>query len=354
MPRFHGGMTLYAEPEATPKGMRTLATASAFLVCTLMAGAAAITLLGVREPVAARIALTPSGTERQSAPVIRPEPTPDTPMPAVTTMQRAGNALIADPALIENTPLGPLPRVADDGRKPMIAYAAPAASGKLRIAIVVTGLGLSARATEAAINNLPPAVTVGLLPYASDAPRWLSSARARGHEVVLQVPMEPFDFPDSDPGPHTLRTGGATSSNAERLNWALTRFTGYAGVTNLLGDRFLSDAEALAPIFTALSRRGLYFYDAGASQRSAAPVVAGSLGMPFAQGSSSLDTIQTALEIDRRLAELEEKARATGSAVGTAFVYPVSIERIAQWSKGLSARGFVLVPVSAIVNAPSQ
>jgi len=352
MPRFDGGMSLYAEPDAQPKGMRALAATGAFLVCTLMAGAAAITLLGAVEPASVRIALSPGAAESAAPPVIRPQPIPDTPMPAVTAVQRAGAALIADPALIENTPLGPLPRIADDGRKPMTAYAAPAAQGKLRIAIVMTGLGLSARATEAALKELPPAVTVGLLPYAADAPRWLSAARARGHEVVLQVPMEPFDFPDSDPGPHTLRAGGATGANAERLNWALSRFTGYAGVANLLGDRFLSDPEALAPILTTLSRRGLYFYDTGAAARSAAPAVAGSLGLAFAQGAGSLDTIQTALEIDRRLAELEEKARAHGSAVGTAFVYPVSIARIAQWAKGLQARGFVLVPVSAIVNAP--
>ncbi len=234
----------------------------------------------------------------------------------------------------------------------MIAYAAPAAAGKLKIPIVMTGLGLSAKATQAAITGLPPAVTVGLLPYASDVPRWLSAARAAGHELVLQVPMEPFDFPDCDPGPYTLRVGSMSSVNAERLNWALTRFTGYAGVTNLLGDRLLSDSEALAPILTTLSRRGLYFYDTGGTSRSVAPTVAGSLGAPFAQGAQSLDTIQSALEIDRRLAELENTARTHGSAVGTAFLYPVSVERIALGAKGLQSRGFDLVPVSAIVTAP--
>jgi polysaccharide deacetylase 2 family uncharacterized protein YibQ len=279
---------------------------------------------------------------------------PDTPMPPVTQVQHAGRALIADPALIENTPLGPLPRIADDGRKPMTAYGAPASPGALKIAIVMTGLGLSAKATEAAMSGLPAAVTVGLLPYASDAPRWLVAARAGGHEVMLEVPMEPFDFPDSDPGPHTLRSGSASTVNVDRLNWAMTRFTGYAGVTNLLGDRFLSDTEALAPVLTTLSRRGLYFYDGGSAGQSVAPQVAGSLSAPFARGSAQIDTIQTALEIDRRLSDLESAARAHGSAVGTAFLYPVSIERIALWAKTLQARGFVLVPVSAIVSAPKQ
>jgi len=347
-------MTLYADPQASapPKGVRTLGLVGAALLCALMGTAATITLLGGAEQASVRIPLTPPVAHDQPASAIRGEATPDTPTPAVTGILHADRALIADPALVENSPLGPLPRIADDGRKPMTAYAAPAVSGKLRIAIVVTGLGLSARATQAAITGLPSSVTVGLLPYASDAPRWLSAARAAGHEVVLQVPMEPFDFPDSDPGPHTLRAGSMSSANAERLNWALTRFTGYAGVTNLLGDRFLTDSEALALVLTTLSRRGLYFYDAGGTSRSVVPSVAGSLGAPFAQGAASLDTIQSALEIDRRLAELENTARANGSVVGTAFLYPVSVERIALWAKSLQSRGFVLVPVSAIVSAP--
>jgi polysaccharide deacetylase 2 family uncharacterized protein YibQ len=119
---------------------------------------------------------------------------------------------------------------------------------------------------------------------------------------------------------------------------ALTRFTGYAGATNLLGDRLLSDTEALAPILTTLSRRGLYFYDGGSTSQSMAPQVAGSLSAPFAQGSAQIDTIQTALEIDRRFPT--RKARLAPMA--------------APWAKGLQARGFVLVPVSAIVSAPKQ
>jgi len=335
--------------QAPTKGARALAVTGAAVICMTMAAAATITLLGNGHGASVQLELKPLAAAAVP-PMLRLEATPDTPMPAVTTVQHAGRALIADPALIENMPLGPLPRIADDGRKPMTAYAAPAATGKLKIAIVMNGLGLSAKATGAALAGLPPAVTVGLLPYASDAPRWLSAARAAGHEVLLEVPMEPFDFPDSDLGPHTLRAGSLSSANAERLNWALTRFTGYAGVTNLLGDRLLSDSDALAPVLTTLSRRGLYFYDSGSASQSVAPQVAGSLSAPFARGAASIDTIQTALEIDRRLSELEAAARKNGSAVGTAFLYPVSVERIAVWAKGLQSRGFVLVPVSAIVS----
>jgi polysaccharide deacetylase 2 family uncharacterized protein YibQ len=265
----------------------------------------------------------------------------------------AGHALVADPALIENSMQGPLPRIGDDGRKPMLAYAAPATAGKLRIAIVISGLGTSDKATGAALTSLPAGITLGFAPYAGNVQNWVSQARGAGHEVLLEVPMEPFDFPDSDPGPQTLRAGFDEDSNIQRLNWALSRFTGYAGVTNLLGQRFLSDADALSPALTALARRGVYFYDNGLAAQSAAPNVALRVGAAFAQASETIDSIQSAPEIDKQLSALEDLARAHGSAIGSGFLYPVTVERIALWAKGLSGRGFVLVPVSAIV-APSK
>jgi polysaccharide deacetylase 2 family uncharacterized protein YibQ len=234
----------------------------------------------------------------------------------------------------------------------MIAYAAPAASGKFRIAIVVSGLGISDKATGAALASLPAGITLAFAPYAAEVQDWVSRARAAGHEVLLEVPMEPFDFPDSDPGPHTLRAGMDEDSNIQRLNWALSRFTGYAGVTNLLGQRFLSDIDALSPALTALARRGLYFYDNGAASQSVAPIVAKRAGAAFAQANENIDTIQNGPEIDKQLSALEDQARAHGSAIGSGFLYPVTVERIAAWAKGLQGRGFVLVPVSAIVAQP--
>jgi polysaccharide deacetylase 2 family uncharacterized protein YibQ len=262
----------------------------------------------------------------------------------------AGTALIADPDLIETTPNGPLPRIADDGRSPMNAYAPPTPNVQgPKIAIVVSGLGISAKATAAAITALPPGITLAFAPYADDVQRWVGEARKRGHEVLLEVPMEPYDFPDSDPGPHTLRTGTGEDSNIDRLTWSLTRFTGYAGVTNLLGGRFMADQASLEPVMTFLARRGLVFFDSGSATRSAAPDVAKSINAPFVQSATNVDAIQTGMEIDQRLSELEARARLNGTASGSAFLYPITIQRLAAWAQGLPGRGFVLVPASAIV-----
>ncbi|HEY4123624.1 MAG TPA: divergent polysaccharide deacetylase family protein [Rhizomicrobium sp.] len=266
----------------------------------------------------------------------------------------AGSSLVADPALIENSAQGPLPRIADNGRTPIQAYGgnAPPAAKKPKIAIVMMGFGASGEATVTALGALPTAITVGFVPRGGDIQNWVNEARSRGHEVLLELPMEPYDYPDSDPGPHTLRTGQGEEANTHHLTWALTRFTGYAGVTNEQGGRFLSDSEALEPVMTFLARRGLMFYDDGSTAKSAVPDVAKQTNTAFARGALSIDHVQDSAAIDRALSDLETEARTKGSAVGTAFLYPVSVERLALWARGLSSRGFVLVPASAIVGKP--
>ncbi len=278
------------------------------------------------------------------------------PLPGQTVRQvlrplYAGSALVADPTLVDNTAQGPMPRISDGGRTPLAAYArhAPIAAGKPKIAIVMLGFGASDVATASALAALPPEVTVGFVPRNGAIQTLVNDARSRGHEVLLQVPMEPADYPDSDPGPHTLRAGQGEEANLQHLAWALTRFTGYVGVAGDQGARFLSNSEALAPVMTFLARHGLMFYDGGSTPRSAAPDLARQTNTAFARGTLAIDQVQDGAAIDRALSALETEARAHGVAVGSAFLYPVSVDRVSHWARSLSSRGFVLVPASAIV-----
>lgn len=353
MPQIGAVMAALAAPAAS-RAARALALASASALCALAASALAITLFGKVHRAEAELTIfvpapPPKPAVHQTAAV----PSANTaPAARIDKPLFAGRALIADPALIENSSEGPIPRIADDGRKPMTAYAAPAVSGKFRIAIVVSGLGLSAKATEAAISSLPAGVTLAFAPYAGEVQQFVSEAREKGHEALLEIPMEPMDFPDSDPGPNTLRSGVEQDGNGHRLNWALSRFTGYAGVINLLGQRFMADSDALSPTMVQLSRHGLYFFDNGAVAQSVAPDVAARSGTAFAKATETLDDVQSALEIDKHLSDLEAEARAHGTAIGSGFVYPLTMARIAAWAKGLEGRGFVLVPVSSILSQP--
>ena len=125
------------------------------------------------------------------------------------------------------------------------------------IAIVIHGLGVGAAKTNDAIMKLPGAVTLAFTPYGSDPAKLVERARTQGHEVLLQVPMEPFDYPDNDPGPQTLLTNANAEQNIDRLHWHLSRFQGYAGLANFMGSRFVATDAAMQPVIREAGKRGL-------------------------------------------------------------------------------------------------
>ena len=256
-----------------------------------------------------------------------------------------------DPALVKSSDDGPLPVVAADGRTPLQVYARPyKATGRPRIALVVGGLGMSQATTLAAIQQLPGGVTLAFAPYGRTLQDYVNQARAAGHEVLLQVPMEPMDYPTNDPGPHTLLTSLTINRNLKRLDWLLGRFTGYVGVINFMGGRFTSAQSHLAPILEAMRGRGLMFLDSRAASSSVAVDIAGKVGLYVAAADRVVDVTPSRAAIDARLLELERLASASGGAVGIGFPYPVTIERLAQWTRAMGDRGYDLAPISALTS----
>ena len=218
-----------------------------------------------------------------------------------------------------------------------------------QIAIVIGGLGLSQTGTQEALRKLPKQVTLAFAPYGGSLDRWMRRARSNGHELLLQLPLEPFDFPDNDPGPHTLLTSLSARHNIDRLHWLLGRLTNYIGVINYMGGRFTSSGEAMAPFLEEIGNRGLLYLDDGSSSRSVAQSVAHATRTPFLRGEVVIDASATGQDIDTRLLELESIARNEGSSIGVASALPVTVKRISQWAKTLESRGVVLVPVSAVL-----
>jgi uncharacterized protein len=265
----------------------------------------------------------------------------------------AGAAPVAmaaiDPRLLEKSRYGMIP-VVSDGLKPFTVYAAEADRAKAAkmpvVAIVVGGLGVGAAKTTDAIMKLPPAVTLAFTPYGSDPGKLAERARAQRHEILLQVPMEPFDYPDNDPGPQTLLTTLAPEQNLDRLYWHLSRFQGYAGIANFMGARFVVADAVMQPIVREAAKRGLGYLDDGSAPRSVAAALAAGQAMPFAKADLSVDAVPTAVEIDRALAKLETLAKERGTAVGVASALPISIERIGVWIKALESHGILLVPLT--------
>jgi polysaccharide deacetylase 2 family uncharacterized protein YibQ len=256
----------------------------------------------------------------------------------------------AAPGLVEQSAFGPLPRVSPDGRRPREAYAGrppDVPSGIPRVAVVVGGMGLSQTGTQSAIAELPEAITLAFAPYGSSLQRWVDDARREGHEVLLQVPMEPLGYPTENPGEHTLLVTADRHAQEQDLLWSLGRMTSYAGVMNYMGARFTSEDRALAAFLNEIGRRGLYYLDDGSSPDSLASGMGEALSVPVLSGDIILDRDRDPEAIRRALASLEAVARTRGVAVGVAAAFPESVAAIAAWAGDAESRGIALVPASA-------
>jgi polysaccharide deacetylase 2 family uncharacterized protein YibQ len=260
-----------------------------------------------------------------------------------------------DPRLLEQSRHGVIPKIAPDGARPSDTYSKPvkpqAGRGDLpRVAIVIEGLGVGGAVTTEAFAKLPAPVTYAFAAHAGDLERWVTRARGEGHEVLLQVGMEPFDYPDNDPGPQTLLTSNSPEQNVDRLHWYLSRVQGYVGVTSQMGARFTAADQAFTPVLREIGRRGLIYFDNGASPRSVAGQVSGAHNVAFAKADIVLDTVPVATEIDGALARLEAAAREHGYAIASASALPVTVDRLSQWVKSADARGITLVPISQVAS----
>ena len=261
--------------------------------------------------------------ERVKRPTERPRPAPapvevaPPPMPKLKPLRTVSPLAAApDPDLIERSPLGPLPKIGKNGRQAWQVYARPFddSDKRVRIAIVIHGLGLNSRVTESAIRGLPGAVTLAFIPYADKLDDWLRRARAAGHEVLLGVPMEPANYPESDPGPQALLTTLTTNQNLKRLEWTLGRATGYVGVTSYMGSRLTGSRRHLKPVLEALGARGLLYLDSRRVNLSSVAEIAGQTGTPWATSSVFIDRKTTRPAIDARLEVVKHLARQSGGS----------------------------------------
>ncbi|WP_102868100.1 divergent polysaccharide deacetylase family protein [Pseudovibrio exalbescens] len=259
--------------------------------------------------------------------------------------------------LIENGPYGPLPRIADNGVRPLDVYAqiAPLAhEAPARIALLLNGVGLNETISSMALDNLPKQITLGLSPYGTDVDRWMSTARQQGNEVLMQVPMEPFDYPDNDAGPHSLLTKSASAQNTDKLHWVMARTTNYIGLVNFMGQRFLSDGKALTPFLQEAQERGLMFVDASGSARSLSQEIADTTQTPFVKVDVVVDEELSQQAIETQLLQLESLARSRGLAVASATAYPITLKQLARWTRTLEDRGLTLIPISAAIDGDAS
>jgi len=223
-----------------------------------------------------------------------------------------------------------------------------------RVAILLRGVGRNEQDSSQAIANLPSAVSLGFLPYAAGAEHLVSEAREKGHEIIVQLPLEPTDYPATDPGPDTLLTSLSPAENAARLDTVLNKFQGHAGVTNLMGGKMLQSKTSMKPVLEDLKARGLVYVGESNNSSAAVRQIAREVSLRYGAAQVLIDAQATPDAIDKALTRLVALARQNGSAIGMGNASGLTIAQVQAWSQKLASQGITLVPVGALAQTPGS
>ena len=280
-------------------------------------------------------------------------------LPSVTAAAYKGIPMVKDPrpladadkSLGEALGGGIIPKISTDGRRPWKFYGKSFnnQNNLPQIGIIIKDLGLSRAATTAAINHTPSEVTLAFNPYAKGVANWVGLARAVGHETLITLPMEPLDFPASDPGPFALQVDLQQTENIDRLRYVLSVSTGNVGLFQMMGKRFVSSPKALEPVLQEIHSRGLLMVDDGLTRKSQIVKIASKIGLPRAKSDLFIDLDASRSNIIAKLSRLETIAKKNKSALGIAQPLPNSISIIMNWARTSDKKNLILAPVSAIV-----
>ncbi|MBF0354189.1 MAG: divergent polysaccharide deacetylase family protein [Alphaproteobacteria bacterium] len=296
---------------------------------------------------------TPVAPLPQAAPLVKPVPIPPPAAQASLKVPPEHGPYTATP-IPDARIWAPAP--SKDGSPPWLAHAVPFKDipGRPVVAVVIDDLGLDRR-RPGRILDLPGPITLSFLSYAQELAQQTSAGLAKGHELLVHVPMEPVAA-SYDPGPESdlLKVGLAPEEIRRRLERDLGQFTGYVGFNNHMGSRFTADRAGMRVVLEEVKARGLLFLDSRTSAQSVGAEVARDLGIPFAERNVFLDNDPSRPAVEAQLAKLEDYARQYGHAIAIGHPHDGTIEALGAWLSTLEAKGIALVPVSAIVKRQAK
>ena len=316
--------------------------------------------VNIEEPTIVEAAKAqPTGEEAAANPTPVPTPAPQVvetnPAPPPSSEPEPGIAeMIArtDPVPVQvptpaAAPVAPL-ALGPDGQpawlQNAVAFSVP--HGRPIIAIVLDDVGVNKGHAEQAIA-LPPEITLAFMTYANHVGDMAKRARAKGHELMVHVPMEPLSN-EIDPGPKALRVGYTEAEILERLRWGLGQFDGYVGINNHMGSRFTQDERGMRVVIEELKRRNLLFLDSKTINTSVGDRLAAQLGVAHVARDVFLDDDMSSNAVLKQLALAERVARKNGHAIAIGHPHPNTIAALKAWLPRAKADGFIIAPLSTV------
>lgn len=226
-------------------------------------------------------------------------------------------------------------------------------SERKKAAIIIDDLGRDLAVAERLLDMKIP-VTLAVLPYRRYSQEVARQAFLRGKEVLLHLPLQPLDYPFTNPGAGCLLLSMSRFKIQSELDAQISSLPFCSGVNNHMGSLFTVKKQPMGWVFSVLKERNLFFIDSRVTRASVAPQLARSHGVGFAQRTHFLDGKRDESHIITQLCRLADFAALNGRGVGIGHPYPETLEALPKALAAFSEKGVQLVPASEILTAPGQ
>lgn len=270
--------------------------------------------------------------------VYEPEPPARHSVPSPEREETVARAAPSDAVVPRDQPLWMRNALAT----PLPTSAAP------RIAIVIDDMGVDRKRSKRMWEDVPGPLTLSFMTYADDLPAQTQAARAKGHELMLHMSMEPSNA-TIDAGPNVLLSAMPEQEIRSLANWGMDRFEGFVGVNNHMGSRFTEYEPGMRAVLEEIQKRGLIYLDSRTSNSTVGPRLARELGVPMLERNVFLDNENVPQKVLKQLAEAERLARKHGFAIAIGHPRDATIKVLKTWMNDARARGVELVPVSTLM-----
>lgn len=267
----------------------------------------------------------------------------------------AGAALPRAPFadIVRTSPFGQVPAISPSGKKAVTSYARPFTpnSSKTQVSIIIGGLGIDRNLTQRMINELPAEVTLSFAAHANGLQTWVRQARARGHEVIIELPMEGHNFDPAEPGAgRALKVDANPAVNIRNLDWLMSRAQGYFAVTNYNGGRLVTDQNAIGPILQHLGNSGVGFIFDGTEDPITLTSLSAGANLNFRSAYNVIDGQSEFSFIQSELSRLEAASSGGAPQIGVGFALPETLLAVKSWTSSLDTKGMELAPASYVLN----
>ncbi len=133
--------------------------------------------------------------------------------------------------------------------------------------------------------------TAAVLPGLRGTRSWVERLRKSDVEMLLQVPMEPLNYPKRDPGPGAVLVDMPAGQIVRTVHKDVSDVPRAVGATSYMGQMALADDAAMTATMQELKRAGLFYLDVRAVPTSVATDHAARAGVLWFRSDVTLESL---------------------------------------------------------------